>query len=102
MKAILIDPFTQTITEVEHNGDYKQIYELIDAELFDSVRISENDFIFVDDEGLFQEDQAFFRVRGYPDPLAGKGLVLGASAIGESVDPVISLEELRRSVSWLV
>ena len=29
MRAILIDPFTQTIEEVEYSGDYKDIYALI-------------------------------------------------------------------------
>ena len=29
MKAILIDPFDQCVSEVDYNGDYKEIYKLI-------------------------------------------------------------------------
>jgi len=32
MRAILIDPFTRTIKEVDYNGDYRQIYTFIGAD----------------------------------------------------------------------
>ena len=36
MKAILINPHKETITEVEYSGNYKEIYDLIDCRTFDS------------------------------------------------------------------
>jgi len=104
MHAYLIDPFTQTITQVEHNGHYQQIYDLIDCENFDLARINEHgDGIYIDDEGLFREaPQAFFHHKNYPQPLAGKGLVLGCDDEGESVAPFTTLEELQRDVAWVM
>jgi len=55
MKAILINPFNQTITEVEYSGDYKEIYKLIECSTFDCVNIDDDNTLFVDDEGLLYE-----------------------------------------------
>jgi hypothetical protein len=99
MKAFLINPFDKTVSEVDYSGDYKDIYKLIDAELFDVVYIDGNNCIYVDDEGLFKNEQAFFQV-GYA-MLAGRGLVLGTDDEGESISPEIALEELRKQVTFL-
>ena len=102
MRAYLIDPWTNTISEVDYSGDYHHIYDLIDAHLFDVVRIDENgDGVFFDDEGLFKEEQAFFKIEGCPQPLAGKGLVLGADNEGNSVQPVFSLKEIERRITFM-
>ncbi|MFN7323068.1 MAG: hypothetical protein ACK5SP_02225 [bacterium] len=104
MQAYLINPFAQTITQVEYTGNYQQIYDLIDAETFDVARINEHgDGIFIDDEGLIREkDQAFFKHKEYPQPLAGLGLVLGCDDEGESVAPFVTINELVRDISWVM
>jgi hypothetical protein len=99
MKAFLIDPFEKSINEVDYSGDYQDIYKLIDAELFDVVYIDGNNCIYVDDEGLFKNEQAFFQV-GYA-MLAGYGLVLGTDDEGNSISPEIALEDLRKQVTFL-
>lgn len=102
--TFLIDPTKQEITEVHFHGEYAQIYKLIDADCYDMARINEHgDGICVDDEGLFKERQDFFFFDGYPQPLAGKGLVLGCRASdGETVAPHITLQELRDKVKFVV
>lgn len=104
MLALLIDPFTRTITEVEYSGNYQQIYDLIDCQTYDCARINKHgDAIFVDDEGLISEKpQAFFLHKDYPQPLAGKGLVLGCDDEGESVAPHTTLDEVTAAVQWVV
>jgi hypothetical protein len=79
MRAILIDPFTQTIEEVDYSGDYKDIYSLIECDLFTTVYLpnTSDDTLFVDDEGLYVENQRFFKIDGFEQPLAGRGLLLG-------------------------
>jgi hypothetical protein len=99
MKAFLINPFDKTVSEVDYSGDYKDIYKLINAELFDVVYIDGNNAIYVDDEGLFKNEQAFFQV-GYA-MLAGYGLVLGTDDEGESISPAISLKDLAKKVTFL-
>jgi hypothetical protein len=104
MRSILIDPFTRTVTEVEYNGDFKQIYDLIQCDTYDVARINKHgDGIFIDDEGLFKEtEQKFFLHEDYPQPLAGRGLVLGCNEEGESVEPHDSLMDVAAKVRWVV
>lgn len=77
MRAFLIDPNNQTITEVDYSGDYKQIYDLIDCHTFDVVYVDENHCIYVDDEGLMKPNLFFWFEDLMPTPLAGKALLLG-------------------------
>ena len=43
LNAYLIDPFKKEITQVEHNGDYKEIYKLIDCRCFNLVYLDDDD-----------------------------------------------------------
>lgn len=100
MTAYLIDPANQTITQVEHSGDYRQIYALIDCETFDVARLNKGDGIFIDDEGMMKPNDLFIH-EDYPNPLAGKGLVLGCNfETGESQSAQCTLEELKKKVAW--
>jgi hypothetical protein len=100
--AILINATERTVTEVQWNGDYKQIYELIGVDCFDVARINnKGDGIFVDDEGLYKDEQVFFQYEDYPSPLAGNGLVLGCDYQGESVKPHVTLEEVRAKTRFV-
>ena len=103
MKAYLIDPFAQSVTEVEYSGDYTEISRLIDCDLFTtSWRNKFGDTLFVDDEGLINgKHQEVFLISGYPQPLAGKGLILGSDQQGESVEPSITLEQAKALVDWI-
>jgi len=100
----VIDPHTQTINEVQYSGEYKHIYELIDCDTYDAARINRfGDALFVDDDGLFKDDQAFFIHADFPQPLAGKALVLGCDMEdGETVAPHTTLEELRSKIKFVM
>jgi hypothetical protein len=101
MRAILIDPFAEQVTTVECDGEIRSIYQLIGADTFDVVRVGGDD-LFVDDEGLFQEKQRFFQIEGYPQPLAGKALVLGLDLpSGDSAEPNMSEGDVRALVTFL-
>ena len=107
MKAFLIDPYAMTVTEVQYGGDYNEIYKLTDCDIFTCVTFNEHeDSIFIDDEGLINgKEQAFFRVvdtpRGPSYPLVGKGLVLGTNEEGESVEPKVTLEQLKKQIQFI-
>lgn len=104
MRAFLIDPFKQTVEQITYSGDFHQIYQLIDADTFDVARLNANgDGIYVDDDGLYKEFQAFFLHKNYQQPLAGKGLVLGCNIdTGDSADASMTLDELRESIRWVM
>ena len=103
IKVILIDPFACTIEHVEVDGDdYKSYYPLLSHETkavdrFDSVQCSVlkgRDTIFVDDEGL-DAPVRFFLTVGTGQPLAGKGLIIGADARGNPVDAASDIGVVR-------
>lgn len=100
MNAYLINPFERKIMQVEHNGDYKEIYKLIEASTFDIARLPSGDGIYIDDDGLFKEDQQFFLHKGYGQPLAGMGLVLGSDEEGNSTSPSITMAALAHQVEF--
>lgn len=96
-KGFLIDPKAKKITHVNHDTkDYKQIYDLIDCKPspFTIVHLDDENMIFIDDEGLLKNPRYFFNIKGYPQPLAGKGLVLGGDSDGETVSATIEYKDL--------
>ena len=100
MKGYLIDPEKRTVEAVEVGDTIQDIYDHIQADTFDCVRMPNDDTIFIDDEGLFRKHD-YFTLVGYQSPLAGRGLVLGTDHEGNSVDPVQTLEELARQVMFI-
>lgn len=110
MKAILINAKDRTIAEVEYGGDYRDIYKLLSGDepgkvdLFTAVELNaEKDTMFLDDEGLLKPQADFFRWRDYGDgthPFAGNALILGTDDDGDSVEPKITLDEVKAKVTF--
>lgn len=107
MKAIHIDPTTKTVREIEipdpATGEHlSAIYAVLGCRAFDLVRLEGGDAVFVDDEGLLKDDPGpFFGLWGYPNPLAGHGLVLGADDDGNSCAPTVTVAEIEDWIVWL-
>lgn len=100
LRGFLIDPEAKTIKQVVHNGDYKQIYEFTGCDCFTVVQIDDVNCVYVDDNSLLDSPRYFFVLKGYPQPLAGKGLVLGVDREGETIGSNFELEELQPLVSF--
>ena len=101
IKAILIDPFTETVEVVDYSGDWEDIGGLLECRYFDVVRIDDSETLYVDDEGLYEENQRFFRWDGYHSPLAGRALILGTDEEGESIDTDMETEDVEKLVTFL-
>lgn len=101
MKAILINPFDQSIREVEYDAKDDDISVIINCRYFDVANLPNGDGIFVDDEGMLNNPTHFFKHEDYHSPLAGKGLILGCDDEGESIAPATTIEEVRRKVTFL-
>lgn len=107
-KAILIDVNNKTIREVtvtkdERGSQLKSMYEHIGCELVEVVNIGEND-IYVDEEGLLNllPTTNFFMWKGYPQPLAGNGLILGYDdSTGDSTDVTLTVEDVKNNVRFM-
>ena len=102
MKAILIDVKNEEVREIDFNETLTHIYELVDCATFDVLRLDGVNGIYVDDEGLFVEDQLFFTYHGdnYSQTLAGNGLILGVNGGGETISPTLTLEEVQEAVDF--
>ena len=101
MQAYLIDPARSHIEAVAFEGDYKLIQTMIGADLFTVVNLNDSgDAVYVDDEGLMKPQTHFFKIAGYPQPLAGKGLVLGTDSEGDSTSPTINLAAIREMITY--
>ena len=101
MKAILINPFDETIKETEYTGDYREIYHLIDCTTFDVAMVKENNDLYIDDEGLLKDNQRYFRMLDIGANYAGKGLILAHNDEGESVATTFTLQQVKDMVKWL-
>lgn len=101
--AHLIDPVKRIVTLVTIRGDYTELYKHLHCQIFTAVQINNmQDTIYVDDEGLYVDNQLFFYHKNYPSqPLAGYGLVVGTDEEGESVNPKVTLEETIQAVTFM-
>ena len=105
MKAILINPFTRSVSEVECSGDIQEIYDMLNCGTFTVATFynPSGDGVFVDDEGMLADPAGmgfFYLPELYPQPLAGMGLVLGCDEDGNSTAPVTPLEEIAGLVEF--
>lgn len=123
MKAFLIDPYAimrnypkkfyaaireEGIVEIdidEARSEYLNEPEVHTVNTMTSVMLSTtnnqvgNDCMFLDDDGLANTQGAYFIIKNYPKILAGKALVVGTTASGETIEPeVATLEWLRNNV----
>lgn len=103
MNAFLIDPQSQTVTEVECTIDLREIYQLLDCRCFTTAAPSKNgDVLYCDDELLYsaREPYAFF-YSCYAWPIKGKALVVGTDDKGRTGSPRTPLAEVQSRVQWL-
>tara|TARA_E500000305_G_C3998937_1_gene226198 strand:- start:438 stop:782 length:345 start_codon:yes stop_codon:yes gene_type:complete len=105
MKAFLINPLDETITEVDHdNSDYKNISKAIDAKYFTTVQIHEDgDTIYLDDEGLLHGNHkhTFTLDKVFGQTFVGKGLVLGTNMRnGDAKDVDCTLDDLKNRIEF--
>lgn len=110
VKAVLVDPFACEIKPVEYDGDdHTKIYPLLSHEsmpvdIFEVVYarwMRPNDRLFVDEEGLLKPCSRFLLLNDYEQPIAGKGLLIGADDEGQSQSAETSLEIVKRNIRFL-
>ena len=108
MKAFLIDPASRSIAEVEiipnaSGSTLSAMYNALNCRLVDvaTIRALPGNDVWIDDEGLFIEDQSFFALAGNDTPYAGKALVLSCDREGTEQPPTCTMADLRRVVAWV-
>ena len=104
IKLISIDPSKQTIEEVEiQANNLKALYQHIGCHTIDFVcRTPKGDALIVDDEALLHEPQPpAFRFGYYPYRIHGIALVAGSDSNGRTVEPKLTLQQVRNLVKFL-
>lgn len=125
-RTLIIDPFAKTVREEYYDlSEPGKIGQLLLAEqhrgrvdpggseitsrlMCAGPTLLRSDFdgtittVWLDDEGLFRRDQAFFKISGVRDPLAGIGLVVSTNQQGEttSVPHYITRRALLSLLTW--
>jgi hypothetical protein len=104
MQAFLIDPYKETISEFNYTGNFEDINKAIESRCFTVVNLDQKgNGMFIDDEGLLRDSlslEKFIKISSYPDPVVGKGLVLGCDDSGESISTTLTIDELRSMVQF--
>ena len=109
MRAILIDPMEQKVSEIDYSGNYKDIYDIIQTGItaprhFDVVSIPfGNDGIYIDDEGLYAPMQFMWSFNWHrwkePIKLVNKALVIGCDDNGDAEDSTSGVEIINH-IKW--
>ena len=103
MKAILIDPETKTVKEIEIEKGIDAIYKAIDCNIFTCpITYENNDCLYCDDEGLYKEDIIGGII--YPNwsyPIVGKSIIIGTNDDGESVDCKSTVDDIKKDLIWV-
>ena len=102
-RAILIDPFNETITEVKMvDTKLQTIYALIGCDLITITSLAEGVDMILDDEGLLKdsENQAYFKFGIGSQPFAGKALIISTDGEGDfaSLPEEVSVEKINERV----
>lgn len=110
MKAVLIDPFNRTISMVQMGNDWRlsiktplhtEISARIGCKYFTVAGYYDNDVVYCDDEGLLHGPTEFVMISGFGNPIAGRVLMLGSTADGDSTDVNTDAVQMMDKVQFL-
>jgi hypothetical protein len=103
-KALFINSTDRTITEVQCDG-LKDMQRYVGGYIERvPIDLPEGDDMWVNEEGMFQVQTGFIKVRGYPTPMAGNALVTGREHEDEDLrhhDVWVTPELLARVVEFM-
>jgi hypothetical protein len=103
MRAYLIDPFIQKITEVETDASLDDILAKLHCSVIQGAYPidSQGDMLYLDEEGKFKPDQRYFACLTYPgDVLGGRALWIGQGSAGYNASARTPLETVRKWIGW--
>ena len=107
VQALLIDPQEQTVEKVKiPNKDYKEWKKVLGItspiEIVRLEHIGEEKYtgVIVDDEGLYKEDNRYFKLQVYTQPLAGRALIVSWDDEDESGN-LIDVTYPKGGMKWM-
>jgi hypothetical protein len=103
--AIRIDATTRTVRLVTMGTALADFYREIGCSTIEAVHlrgIAPGDLLYVDEEGLLTPGKNFFVFDGYPQPIAGNGIIIGHDGKGDTISATTPLELVWHRVGFLV
>lgn len=100
MRAVLIDPYPRTITQIDFGGTRDDLHKVIGVQTATSVVIGPRDILWLADEGFSEAGRPVFQLGESTTPLAGRGLILGNSPDGEYHGTTVPLQKVMKTVHW--
>lgn len=102
MRAILIDPEAQTVTDIDHAGKLEALYETLGCSTVERVPLLHGENLWCDEEGLLkQPHRPLFHIGHSPaDPtyIAGKAVIFGEDEAGAIKPTAMELEMVRDKI----
>ena len=103
LKVIVVDPALCLIYEKTIKNNLEGLQHAIGDHHIEFVAIDGKNHAYVDEEGLFREDQQFF-VINYPNgnkaPIAGKAIILGDDGEGGEADTTLSVTDIGKLITF--
>lgn len=101
MKAVLIDPFTRSVSEIDIDPSLDNLYQTLQVDTITVVAIRPDHALIIDDEGLLKsrDEQEYFWWAGSEQPFAGRGLIL-KDEMGENRDAAITVEQVKKCMRF--
>lgn len=107
IKCIKIDVVNEVVSEVVINNNnlvdhIQDIYKQLECDLFEVVRLDNENDLYVDEEGLLKVNKEckFFSIDGYPQTLVGNGLIMSHGNMGETLSTSLTVDEVRKRVKF--
>lgn len=102
MRAILIDPFKHTVTEIDIDPSLDNLYSTLDVDMITVVGWDKEHALILDDEGLLKpkDRQEYWWTLRSDQPFAGRGLILG-NKFGENRAATLDLERVKDAVMFI-
>jgi len=100
MKAILIDPVTQTIAPYTVDHRLKTLQAAVGGLIAIATTLDTGDVLYVNDEGLLTDQPRFFTLAGAHQPFPGRAILVGQESLGIVTDVVSTIDRIRELVSF--
>jgi hypothetical protein len=103
IKAILIDPYLKTIMATNIDNSLKGLQSAIGDHYIELVRIDDRNDMYVDEEGLFRENQEFFLIKGTERviPIAGYGIIVGSNPDnGKQINTSLNVTDIAKMIEF--
>jgi len=102
MRAILINPENQTVTEIDQPEGLQAIYDALECTTISCPHIGSTVYsIYCDEEALFKPSGFAYRMDIHHSPLIGKGLILDCNEDGETIGTDADIGVISQSITWL-